>query len=221
MSGVIRLTNPRRAFQLALSKSARFCAHRDGCAFFESGSGWLMAQVDRRVKAYPHHFGPYLGVVPEWRELSRLRLVPLARVGLLCVLLAVAVCQASEETLITHPSVGLDNLTQNEARLYMTMRLNQWPNGRRTQVFVLPDSHPLHQGIAKGVLGLYPYQLRRAWDRQLFSGTGPAPITVATEAELIERVGSTPGALGYANSRALVTSQKLRALRAPLRRAHG
>lgn len=85
----------------------------------------------------------------------------------------------------------------------MTMRLNQWPNGRRAQVFVLPDNHPLHQEVVKGVLGLYPYQLRRAWDRQLFSGTGPAPITVGTEAELIERVGSTLGALGYANSRAL------------------
>lgn len=88
----------------------------------------------------------------------------------------------------------------------MTMRLNQWPNGGRIQVFVLPDNHPLHQSASKAILGLYPYQLRRAWDRQLFSGTGPAPTTVATEAELIERVATTPGAIGYADSGAVLSS---------------
>jgi hypothetical protein len=83
------------------------------------------------------------------------------------------------------------------------MRLNEWPNGRHAQVFVLPDNHPLHEAVAKSVLGLYPYQLRRAWDRQLFSGTGPAPITVTTESEMIERVARTPGAIGYAYSDAV------------------
>jgi hypothetical protein len=146
---------------------------------------------------------PYLFVVAKVYGASRRALALFTRLLLFCYLLTVCVCQASDETLITHPSVGLDSLTQNEARLYMTMRLTQWPNGRRVQVFVLSDNHPLHQGVAKGILGLYPYQLRRAWDRQLFSGTGPAPITVATEAELIERVGSTPGALGYASARVL------------------
>lgn len=116
------------------------------------------------------------------------------------------VCEAASLTLITHPSVGVESLTQNEARLYMTMRLNLWPDGRRTQVFVLPDNNPLHVAVSKEILGLYPYQLRRAWDRQLFSGTGPAPITVGTEAELIKRVAETPGAIGYAESRGLGAS---------------
>jgi hypothetical protein len=105
--------------------------------------------------------------------------------------------------LIAHPGAGVESLTRNEARLYMTMRLNEWPNGRHAQVFVLPDNHPLHEAVAKSVLGLYPYQLRRAWDRQLFSGTGPAPITVTTESEMIERVARTPGAIGYAYSDAV------------------
>lgn len=83
------------------------------------------------------------------------------------------------------------------------MRLNQWPDGQGVKVFVLPDNHPLHKRVVKTVLGLYPYQLRRAWDRQLFSGTGQAPVVVSTEAELIDRVAKTPGALGYAASDSL------------------
>ena len=88
-------------------------------------------------------------------------------------------------------------MTTNEARLYLTMRLKAWPNGVPVKVFVLPDEDPLHRRFANVVLGLYPYQLRRVWDRQLFSGTGQAPTTVASEAEMIRRVAATPGALGY------------------------
>jgi len=111
-----------------------------------------------------------------------------------------SVAAASGESLIAHPDVDVRSLSKNEARLLLSMRLNQWPNGQQLRVFVLPDNHPLHERVVKGVLGLYPYQLRRAWDRQLFSGTGQAPVVVSTESELIDRVAKTPGALGYAES---------------------
>ena len=42
-------------------------------------------------------------------------------------------------------------------------------------VFVLPDADPLHQEFAKRSLDLYPRQLRRVWDRHLFSGAAPFP----------------------------------------------
>ena len=119
------------------------------------------------------------------------------------LLLASSIGAATGDTLIAHPDVDVQSLSQNEARLYISMRLNQWPNGERVRVFVLPDNHPLHERAVKGILGLYPYQLRRAWDRQLFSGTGQAPVVVSTESELIDRVARTPGALGYAESGSL------------------
>jgi hypothetical protein len=92
------------------------------------------------------------------------------------------------------------NMTRTEARLFFTMRLAQWPNRSPVTVFVLPDDDPLHSRFTKSLLGLFPYQLRRVWDRQVFSGTGQAPTTVANEREMIDRVASTPGALGYASS---------------------
>lgn len=126
-----------------------------------------------------------------------------ARRALCFLAFAFAFGAADGDTLITHPSVDIQSLSQNEARLFVSMRLNQWPNGERLRVFVLPDNHPLHERVVKGILGLYPYQLRRAWDRQLFSGTGQAPVVVSTESELIDRVAKTPGALGYAESGSL------------------
>ncbi len=102
--------------------------------------------------------------------------------------------------MIVNSGVSTKEITTNEAQLYMTSRLKEWPNGVPVKVFVLPDDNPLHRRFANAVLGLFPYQLRRVWDRQLFSGTGQVPSTVANEAEMIRRVSTTPGALGYVES---------------------
>jgi hypothetical protein len=102
--------------------------------------------------------------------------------------------------IISHPDMAATELTRSEAVLFFTRRLGNWVDGQQVKVFVLADDDPLHQAFAKKILGLFPYQLRRTWDRQLFSGTGQAPIQVANEAEMIRRVATTPGALGYAGS---------------------
>lgn len=130
--------------------------------------------------------------------------------GLIGLVLACGSFHARAQQLIAHPDTGVDALTRNEARLFFTMRLKNWPNGTAVKVFVLPDNHPLHGIFANRILELYPYQLRRVWDRQLFSGTGQAPTTVANEQDMLERVATTPGAVGYANGP--VSSPGLRVL---------
>jgi ABC-type phosphate transport system substrate-binding protein len=109
-----------------------------------------------------------------------------------------AAAPAPGQELVANASVAVANLSRNDARLYFTMRVKEWPDGTPVRVFVLADEHPLHQSFAKTVLGLFPYQLRRAWDRQVFSGTGQAPVRVDSAQALIERVAETPGAIGYA-----------------------
>ena len=99
--------------------------------------------------------------------------------------------------LVVHRSLDQRELTLGVARLVFTMRLLRWPDGTRVRVFVLPDSHPLHRAFAKQSLDLYPRQLRRVWDRHLFSGSGAVPVSVSTVDEMLKRVGETPGAIGY------------------------
>lgn len=106
----------------------------------------------------------------------------------------------AEPTLITHPASQRQAVSLNEARLYLSMRLRAWPDSTPVSVFVLPDDSPLHEEVTVSLLQVFPYQLRRAWDRQLFTGTGQAPTTVPTEAEMIRRVAETPGAIGYASN---------------------
>ena len=103
----------------------------------------------------------------------------------------------SAQQIIVNPETEVSAIDRNRARLIFTMRINQWRNQKPVTVFVLPDDTSLHQSFTKGALQVYPYQLRRTWDRQVFSGTGQAPREVANEDEMIERVRQTVGAIGY------------------------
>lgn len=97
----------------------------------------------------------------------------------------------------THKDVPPVLLSSDLLRSIFGMRATVWPNGQRIQVFVLPDKHPMHRRFSKSVLGLFPYQLRQAWDRAVFSGTGEAPVQVADVQEMLERLKTTAGAIGY------------------------
>jgi len=92
------------------------------------------------------------------------------------------------------------HLSAESVREIFFMRLSSWPDGSPIHVFVLPDSHPLHIRFAKEILEVYPFQLRSAWDRLVYSGTGVAPTTVETPEEMQLRVKNTPGSIGYIGS---------------------
>jgi ABC-type phosphate transport system substrate-binding protein len=108
---------------------------------------------------------------------------------------------ALSQQVIVHPDVAVSAIDRTRARLIFTMRVNQWRDKQPVTVFVLPDDAALHQAFAKSALQVYPYQLRRTWDRQVFSGTGQAPLQVADEREMVERVRETAGAIGYISDR--------------------
>ena len=102
------------------------------------------------------------------------------------------------QQIIVNPAVTEQSLTLNGVRAIFFMRLTQWPNdGSSIKVFVLPDDAPLHIQFTKNRLNVFSRQLRRSWDRLVFSGTGQSPIVVENVEEMRERVANTPGAIGY------------------------
>lgn len=102
---------------------------------------------------------------------------------------------------IVSPSLANVTLDRSFLRAVFTMRVREWPDGTPIRVFVLPDDNPLSDQFYREQLGMYSYVLRRAWDRMVFTGTGFAPTVVRSEAEMIERVRATPGAIGFVRKR--------------------
>lgn len=120
----------------------------------------------------------------------------LAGIGLLLALLS-APLLAGDVEVITSPDRANIPLDRTLLRSIFAMRQREWPDGQPTHVFVLPDTSELHDLFCREQLGTYPYVLRSAWDRMVYTGTGFAPTVVDSEAEMRRRVASTPGAIGY------------------------
>ncbi|MEP6880206.1 MAG: hypothetical protein ABI865_15315 [Nitrosospira sp.] len=111
---------------------------------------------------------------------------------------AAGIASATESyEIVANPSVNEKILSKSSLRAIFGMRLHTWPDGTAIRVFVMPDDAPLHVAFSKEKLNVFPYQLRSAWDRLVFSGTGQAPDTVASTEEMLARIASTPGAIGY------------------------
>lgn len=113
------------------------------------------------------------------------------------VLVTLAATTASAVEVVANRSVPDVALKRSTAWAVFSMRLRTWSDGSPTTVFVLGDGNPIHAEFSKTVLDTFPYQLRRAWDRLVFSGTGQAPIEVNSITEMRDRILSTPGSIGY------------------------
>jgi ABC-type phosphate transport system substrate-binding protein len=98
---------------------------------------------------------------------------------------------------IVNPDESQVTIDRDLLRGIFSMRVRAWPGGEPVHVFVLPDDDQLSSDFCRGLLGTYPYVLRAAWDRLVFTGTGLAPTVVRDEQEMRRRVLATPGAIGY------------------------
>lgn len=105
--------------------------------------------------------------------------------------------QEDTPVVIVNPGQDQQAISRSALRAVFGMRLRNWRDNKPTRVFVLDDDHPLHEDFSKKVLNIYPHQLRLAWDRLVYSGTGQAPVEVESAQEMLEKLKNTPGAIGY------------------------
>jgi len=103
-------------------------------------------------------------------------------------------------SLALHAPPNIEELSINEARAIFSMRMRIWPDGSPITVFVLPNNNPKHNLFVRSLLRLLPHQLKRNWDRLVYTGIGQAPIEVANEQQMIQQLRATPGSIGYINS---------------------
>ena len=113
------------------------------------------------------------------------------------VLLLLLLPRTALSEVIVNSDVSIDKVSRHYLLSVFSMRARTWPDGKAVRVFILPPYQPPHKKFVKQELGLFPYQLIKIWDRAVFSGAGQSPIVVANHREMLERVKSTAGAIGY------------------------
>lgn len=98
---------------------------------------------------------------------------------------------------VVNPSVETKDMSVEQIRRIFSMRQTTWSNDQAITVYVLSNQHQTHQIFSTKVLGMFPYQLDRIWNKLVYSGLGEEPIKVQSEQEMLERVSQKPGAIGY------------------------
>jgi ABC-type phosphate transport system substrate-binding protein len=131
-------------------------------------------------------------------------LVSLCRIPVLIACFLASLSQtAFADAVIVNDSVTIETLSQHELRSIFAMRSVRWPDGSPIRVFVLPDQSDLHKSFVKSELDMFPYQLRMSWDRAVFSGTGAPPRKVSSIEDMVTRIRSTKGGIGYINDESI------------------
>jgi hypothetical protein len=110
---------------------------------------------------------------------------------------------------ISHPQNN--SITLSDIKRLYSLSRKLLPNGDRAALAVLPLKNKESVNAFRFLLGLYPYQLQRKWDRAVFSGKGSQPDVFADSAALVEYVQNNKGAIGYvlvADNKELITLQE-------------
>lgn len=98
---------------------------------------------------------------------------------------------------IVHPDSVVESLSKVSLRAIFGMRNRTWQEGDPIKVFVMEDDDPTHIVFAKKVLQTFPYNLRRIWDRRVYSGTGQSPTVVKSQDKMREMISLTDNSIGY------------------------
>ncbi|WP_233267341.1 hypothetical protein [Paraglaciecola sp. L3A3] len=105
--------------------------------------------------------------------------------------------EITQVQVIVNASVETEEIDVEQARRIFSMRQTAWRDNQKITVFVLASKHKTHQIFTTQVLGVFPYQLERIWNKLVYSGLGEEPIQVNSEQEMIERVSKQSGSIGY------------------------
>lgn len=106
----------------------------------------------------------------------------------------------SAPKVILNDDAGITMLDSAYLSQIFAMQIRKWPSGLAIQVFTLPSENELHREFVVNRLHIQAHQLDRIWNRMLFTGTGKAPAVVNSQAEMVEMIQSTPGAIGYTSA---------------------
>ena len=110
---------------------------------------------------------------------------------------------SGEVAVIAHPSVPVRQISRPELLDLYTGDVREWRDGKPIVVFDLKLKSSIKDAFY-GYLGKSSSRMKSIWMKNLLSGEGQPPEAQPSEAEILQKVISTPGAIGYID-RTLVT----------------
>lgn len=109
-------------------------------------------------------------------------------------LIGIAAAAQAQIAIIANPSVSVSTIDAQTVVQIMMLTRTKWSDDVPIRVFTLKKGTATAEKFYSH-FGLNPLTLNKQWLRVQLTGEGRAPAVVA-EAEIVNRVASTPGAIG-------------------------
>lgn len=116
-------------------------------------------------------------------------------VGLI-VLVSGAAARAQDVLIVTYKGASVSQVRESELRDIFTGVQSRFADGTRAIPVVLKGG-PTHEVFLHKHIGETLNDFRGRWQKAVFTGQGSMPKEFASEAELLNYVSVTPGAIGY------------------------
>lgn len=117
----------------------------------------------------------------------------------LLVAVSLLSAQANAGSIVVHPSNN-DTLSKDQVARIFLGKLKEFPSGETASPISLAENTDVTQKFVSDILKKSPAQLKSYWAKLIFTGQGEPPVMLSSEDELIKKVASTPGMIGFVSS---------------------
>jgi ABC-type phosphate transport system substrate-binding protein len=106
---------------------------------------------------------------------------------------------SAQVAVIAHRDVAETGLDKNDLMDLYTRDVRVWSDGTPIVLFDLKEKGDVRDTFY-AYLGIRPSRMKSIWLKQLYAGEGQPPNAIDTQEAMVNRVGTTRGALGFVDS---------------------
>lgn len=117
---------------------------------------------------------------------------------ILCFLAMLGVTQA-QVVIIAHKDVPVSQLTQPQLLDFYTGDVKRWENKHPVVVYTLKHKTASQDSFFH-LLGRTSSRMKSIWMKNMLSGEGDPPEALVSESDVLQKVATTPGAIGFVSS---------------------
>jgi ABC-type phosphate transport system substrate-binding protein len=105
----------------------------------------------------------------------------------------------AQVAVITHKATSIASLDNDKILDIYTLNTKNWSDGGKITLLEIKGDSPAKSRFYAS-LGTSFAEMQRLWLKKQFAGKGLPPTALASEDEILQKVASTPGAIGYVSA---------------------
>lgn len=114
----------------------------------------------------------------------------------------------AQVAVIANKSVPITKIEKSQLLDLYTGDIRLWSDGEPVIVFDLKPKGEVRKTFYK-FLGKSSSRMKSIWMKRMLSGEGDPPEVIKSEQEMIEKINSTPGAIGFVNQSVVSSDVKV------------